>query len=61
MEFEKEIENLHKGKAISDFEYKQLICLNYIVGNLVNIDTQLRDINNNLQNIKYGLDVIANK
>jgi hypothetical protein len=60
-DYEEELKKLHKEEKLSDFEYNQLVCLNYIVGNLVNIDTQLRDISNNLQGIKYGVDTITSK
>jgi hypothetical protein len=46
--FEKEIKVLYEEKKLSEFEYNQLRCLNYIVGNLVNIDLQLREIKNYL-------------
>ena len=50
-EFERDMEGLHKEGKLSDFEYNQLVCLNYIMGNLANIDVQLRDISDNLRNI----------
>lgn len=59
--FIKEIENLHNAKAISDFEFKQLLCLNSIMGSLVGIDTNLDFISKNLGEIKHSLDQIAVK
>ena len=47
---------------MSDFEYNQLVCLNEIAGALRDIDKRLvTNINDQLQGIKFKIDLIALK
>ena len=61
-EFKRDMEGLHKEKKLSDFEYNQLVCLNEIAGALRDIDKRLvTNINDQLQGIKFKIDLIALK
>jgi len=59
--FKNDLKGLHNQGKLSDFEYNQLVCLNYLTGGLVNIEKRLIEVSDVLRKIEYRLETIASK
>jgi hypothetical protein len=59
--FKNDLKELHNQGKLSDFEYNQLVCLNYLTGGLVNIEKRLIEVSDVLRKIEYKLETIASK
>lgn len=59
--FKNDLKELRNQGKLSDFEYNQLVCLNYLTGGLVNIEKRLIEVSDVLRKIEYKLETIASK
>jgi len=56
--FKNDLKELHNQGKLSDFEYNQLVCLNYLTGGLVNIEKRLIEVSDVLRKIVDKLEAM---